>query len=297
MAFRKLNSMNFGILTLATPNDYEKAIGLALSARISNPGVPLAVACSKKLAPTLQPYFDHVIEEDTSLRGFVHKVHLDKYSPFENTFFFDSDVLLFRDLRPVVRQWSNQAYTACGKYLRDGYSAFGLDRARVLKKIGKQELVVIDGAGHAFFRKPECFSVFDLAREITDKHREYAGNIKYADEDVMDIAMTMLGLAPIPEGDFFSRYVSAKPGTLKMDATRGQCSFIAQRNGELTKAHMMHFAANEAPFPYTAQLHRLFRKNKIDVSNLWWGALKDYNEMSILRPVKAFVRRCINSFK
>lgn len=285
--------MDFGILTLATPNDYKKAIGLALSARISNPGVPLAVACSPKLAPLLKPHFDHVVDETPGLRGFVHKVHLDRYSPFDNTFFFDSDVLLFRDLRPVASQWASQPYTACGTYLRDGFSAFGLDRARVLQKIGKPELVVIDGAGHAFFHKPDCVAVFDLAREITTKHLEYCGNIKYADEDVMDIAMTILGLAPVPEGDFFSRYVSGLPGTMSMDATQGRCTFVANKTGKVTSPHMMHFAANEAAFQYAWQLHQLFKAAKLKSSGLLMDAVNDFYTLNIAWPVKARIKRLL----
>lgn len=285
--------MDFGILTLATPNDYKKAIGLALSARISNPGVPLAVACSPSIAPMLKPHFDYVIEENSSLRGFVHKVHLDKYSPFENTFFFDSDVLLFRNLNSVVQQWSAQPYTACGIYMTSGCSAFGLDRERVLKKIDKGELVVIDGAGHAYFRKPSCFAVFDLAREITDQHLEYAGHIKYADEDVIDIAMTILGLHPMPEGDFFSRYVSGKPGTMVMDATQGKCTFVAESTGVLTAPHMMHFAANEAAFQYAWQLRKLFNMANISSSGLLLDACGDFYTRSIKWPIKAQIKRLI----
>jgi hypothetical protein len=74
---------------MATPNDVLKAVGLAFSLRISNPGVPLAVACSPKLRPLVEPHFDHVIDEQPGLKGFVHKVYLDRYSPFEETLFLD----------------------------------------------------------------------------------------------------------------------------------------------------------------------------------------------------------------
>jgi len=80
--------IEFGFLTLATKNDYLKAIGLALSIRVSNPGVPIAIACSNKVRPLVEPYFDYVIEEQAGLRGFIHKVYLDIYSPFQNTVFF-----------------------------------------------------------------------------------------------------------------------------------------------------------------------------------------------------------------
>src|SRR6266568_541264 len=109
--------MTFGILTLATRSDYQQAIGLALSARVSNPGVPLAVACSPEVGPLLSPYFDKVVFEDPAVRGFAHKLNLDRYSPFEKTFFFDSDVLLFRPLHEVLNQWAGKSYTACGDYI------------------------------------------------------------------------------------------------------------------------------------------------------------------------------------
>ena len=114
------NDTSFGILTLASPSDYLKAIGLSLSLRASNPGVPTAVACSLKLKPLLTPYFDYVIEERPGLRGFVHKVYLDEYTPFDTTFFLDSDILCFRPLKPYVEVWNNPIYSACGRYHTGG---------------------------------------------------------------------------------------------------------------------------------------------------------------------------------
>ncbi len=296
--------MSFGILTLATPGDYKKAIGLALSARVCNQGVPLAVACSPKLQPLLSPYFDHVVPENPALRGFEHKVHLDKYSPFENTFFFDSDVLLFRNLVEIISKWPDQAYTAAGEYLTDGVSSFGMDRQKALQKIGKNKMVVIDGAGHAFFRKPGCYAVFDLAREITKNYREYVGDITYADEDVMNIAMTILGLVPTPRSDFslpsfdfLSRYLSAMPGTMMMDASMGKCHFIARHSGKRTDPYMMHFAANEAPIPYAIQLNRLFKKYGAPTAGLFQEALKDIFVSNLLWPSKTFLRNLLSGLR
>lgn len=259
----------FGILTLATPNDYLKAIGLALSLRVSNPGVPTAVACSSRVKPLVEPFFDHVIEEKAGLKGFVHKIYLDEYTPFEETVFFDSDVLVFRPLLPYVHSWGPGPYYACGGYMTGGVSSFGLDRAAVLEKIGKERLVVIDGAGHALFRKPACNAVFDLAREVTRDYKRYAGDIRYADEDVMNIVLTMLDLPPAPEADYFhARYLSAKPGTMEMDATRGICTFIGAAEGKRFNPYCVHFADNEAPVVYTQQLLKLFKKFGVPTQGL-----------------------------
>jgi hypothetical protein len=283
--------MTLGVLTLATPNDYRKAIGLALSVKASNPGIPLAVACSPKVGILLDRYFDHVIPENNNLRGFVHKVHLDRYSPFDETFFFDSDVLVFRSLAEIIDEWRIQPYTACGVMTSGGFSSFGLDRVAVLKKIGQSELVQIDGAGHAYFRKPDCAPIFDLAREITATYESYAGSIKYADEDVMNIAMTILGLKPMNGDEFFSRHLSGKPGTRTINAANAECSFIAVTTGREQRPHMMHFAANEAPFTYAQELNRLFKLHGVNTSGLYREAFADWFRQQIVYKGNSLLKR------
>lgn len=271
-----LTKRDFGILTCAAPNDYLKAIGLALSVRISNPGVPIAIACSPKLRPFVEPHFDVVVDEASDIRGFEHKVHLDRYTPFKATMFFDSDVLVFKPVEPYLESWGTQSFRACGVYRSDGFSSFGMDRAAALRRLGKDKLVVIDGAGHSLFRLPESEPVWQRAREITAKHNEYFGKIQYADEDVLNYVMTEFDLPPAPIGDFFSRFLSAVPNTLKLDATKGLCTFKRVDNGEEQSPCMMHFAANEAPFPYHRQLRLLYRKFGVDDSGLWRSAWDDY---------------------
>ena len=282
---------NFGFLTLATPSDYPKAIGLALSLRVSNPGVPVAVACSPRLRPLLAPWFDIVVDERPDLRGFVHKVHLDAYSPFRETMFFDSDVLVFKPVRPYIDQWGPGPYHACGGYTDGGDSLWGLDRGRVLRLVGKPRFAVIDGAGHAFFRKPECDDLFRVAREVTADYEHYAGKIRYADEDVVAIAMTMLDVPPVPYGNFFSRYLSAKPGTLEMDATRGVCRFITADTGQPFEPCMMHFAAKEGPLAYGVQLVRLFRRFGVPIGPVVRLTLNDLFETKVRWPLGDAKRR------
>jgi hypothetical protein len=286
--------MSFGILTLATPDDHKKAIGLALSLRVSNPGVPIAVACNPEVGRLLAPYFDHVVEESPSIRGFIHKLHLDQYSPFGETFFFDSDVLVFRPLGEVLERWRSQPYTACGNYITDGISPFGLDRQRVLKIINHAKLVHIDGAGHAYFRKPDCTPVFDLARNIAVNYEKYAGNIKFADEDVMDIVMTILNLKPIPHVEFWSRYCTGEPGSMEIDAANARCKLKLVVNKQIQFPYMMHFAANEAPFIYAWQLRRLFKKFGVSTKGLLRTAMTGFYIRCIAWPIKRNLKSALN---
>lgn len=283
--------MSFGVLTLATPSDYLKAIGLALSLKVSNPGVPLAVACHPRLKHLLTPYFDHVIDEKPDIRGFAHKVYLDHYSPFEKTLFLDSDVFVFKPLAGYVQEWGDTPYVACGAYVAGGRSSFGFDRDYLLKQMGKDRLVCIDGAGHAFFCKTACESVFARAREITANYTEIGRGARYADEDVMNIVMTEFDLKPAKRYPFFSRYLSAKKGSVKMDAATGTCRFILIDTGMLFEPCMMHFAANEAPLVYTTQLWKLFSRSGVKTKGLLKMGLQDSWEQHIKLNLRYGLKR------
>lgn len=278
---------DFGFLTMATPNDYSKAIGLALSLRVSNPNIPIAVACSAKVAPLVDKYFDYVIEEKAGLRGFVHKIYMDEYTPFKETVFFDSDVLVFKPVKPYVHSWGPNSYYACGKYRADGQSSFGLETKRVLFFTGKKMMVDISGAGHAFFRMPEAKKVFVRAREVNADYKNIAGDVTFADEDVINIVMTELDMAPAPYQDFFGRPLAAKFGTLKMDAGKGSCSFVYKDNNITMQPCMLHFAANEAPFIYTWQLFKLFKQFSIPTKGLFKICIEDFYE----RYIKIYIHR------
>jgi len=286
--------MSFGILTLATRDDYQKAIGLALSVRLSNPGVPIAVACPNSARPLLAPHFDFVINDDPSIRGFEHKLHLDRYSPFDDTFFFDADVLVLRNLMEVYRSWGEHSYIACGRVITGGVSPFGLDRVRALSIIGREHFVCIDGAGHAFFRKPSCLPVFELAREFAVNYAEKFGVTgKLADEDVMGLALSSLNLKTMPPIPFWSRYLSGKRGTVKMNAAESRCEMELAETGEIQRPFMMHFAANEAPLVYARQLRLLFKRFGISPRGLMSMAVRDYLVTEVEWPIRQMIKRSL----
>jgi hypothetical protein len=281
---------DFGVLTLATRGDYLKAIGLALSLRVSNPGVPTAVACHPDLFPLLKPYFNHLVEEVKGLKGFAHKVFLDQYSPFRQTLFLDSDVLVFQQLRKHIELWPWQPYTACGEMIRGGVSSFGLDRQRVLRRLNVNEMVCIDGAGHAYFEKPACHNLFERARYITANYEEYGFGAVYADEDAMNMVMTEMYLKPAPYNRFFSRYLSVRKGTINMDARIGVCGFVTAHTGEVLEPCMMHFAADEAPLAYGYQLRCLYKKFQVPSTGLWGMVLGDMYKGRIKPKVRRVIR-------
>ena len=283
--------MSFGILTSAIKSDYLKAIGLVLSLKVSNPGVPVAIVCPKSIRYLVEPYFDYVVDEDPSFKGFEHKVNLDRYSPFDETLFLDSDILVFREVKPFLDTWGKAPYAACGHYAIDGFSSFGLDVKKILKLVAKDRFVKIEGVGHGLFRKPECTEFFDCAREITKNYSYYAGNLKYADEDAVSIAMTMMNYEHAPWGEFFSRYMSAKPGTMRMNAVKGECKFIHCDTNEPYSPCTMHFARDEAALSYTWQLYKLYKHFNVPTEGLFKFALIGFYKSDIKLRLHQYKKR------
>lgn len=286
---------NFGILTLATRKDYVKAIGLALSLMKSNPTVERAVACHPSIFPLLKDFYHYLIPEIAGLKGFAHKVYLDRYTPFKNTLFFDSDILVYRDVLTFIERWPKVPFSSCGIYVSDGFSSFGFDRRAIIKKLGKEKLVCIDGAGHSYFSLPDAVPVFERAREITNNYADYVGNIKYADEDVMNYVMTEMGIPPVQDiGDFFSRYCSIKSGTLNIDLNKPFCGFVEISSNRWFEPCMMHFAANEAPVSYFNFLRKMFKSNGVPVGQLFLPFYVDFFD-TYIRPKIRFLKKLANS--
>jgi len=276
----------FGVLTLATPKDYKKAVGLACSIKLTSPGVPVAVTCCRSIAQCIGKYFDNVIIEKEGIRGFAHKLFLDEYTPYEKTFFLDADILLYRNITEIFNRWKGSPYAVRGYFPAGGVSSsFGLDRDKVLSIIGKSKFSCIDGAGHAYFEKPACCAVFDKAREIMNDYHRYAGECRLADEDVMGIAMTMLDIPPKENQGFMgSPWHAAKGRAKEFDVLNKHCRYFDKQYGDISPyaAHFMHKAT---PFLYAGELTKLFKEYHVTLEGLWIDALKDKLTTDFLWPL------------
>jgi len=238
---------DFGVLTLATGSDAHKAAAMACSLRRCHPGISISLATPAHLVDFMKPFFDEVVPERTDIKGFEQKLYLDHYSPYERTLFLDADMYVFRDPIPVVEQWAGSAYTARGTYFTEGMSSFGLDRRRCLEKIGKDRLVVIGGAGHGYFERSRCGELFELSRSLAKDRTRFAdNNWKFADEDVIGVAMTLLGLAPQEAEDLLCG--PAAPGfRVIMDGPR--CEALDSQ-GRVMQPRLLHFLAKQRALLY-----------------------------------------------
>jgi hypothetical protein len=86
------------------------ARALALSYRRQNPLRPFAIVTDDSNAKDLANYFDVVIPLNSAYGvGVVQKLNLDRYSPFDETLFVDSDCLFYKSPERIWRLYADQA--------------------------------------------------------------------------------------------------------------------------------------------------------------------------------------------
>jgi len=290
-----MKNLEFGVITLAIPKDYKKAIALALTLKERSPGLPISIVCSDVLKPKVQPYFDQVIIERSDLKGFEHKLYLDEYSPYQNTFFFDADILIIKDIAPIINKWSGSAYAVRGYFETDNISSFGLNRKFVLDLINKKQFSVIDGAGHAYFEKPACHVVFDEGRKVLSEYVKYKA-ARFADEDAMGIAMTLLDIAPKQDKQFLGSPCCAINKSFKINTNNATCTYKDLVLGDVNP-YFVHFPSLTHPFIYTREMVSTYKRHNAHVSGVWAVAAKELLILNVYWPLAALRKKILARFK
>lgn len=150
--------------------------------------------------------YDHVVPVDLSLgSGVAQKLHLDRYSPFEETLFIDSDCLLYDSPEALWTFFSIEdgfGVRSWGPLTRGDQCQGVRDFDQYLDFFGLESVPNIKGGFYYFNGSKASTQVFRTARHIYEV-REEAGltpfkNAPVADEVVIATAMRNCGLDPIP---------------------------------------------------------------------------------------------------
>ncbi len=282
-----------GILTMCYEADWHKAIGLAMSLRMVKSELPVAVCCPPSLRSKVENHFDFYIPQRGDLSGFVHKLHLDEYSPFQRTLFIDADILIFRDPQELFDHWEGQPYMARGELLRESTSSFGLRRGDILAKMNKEHFSCIGGAGHAYFEKPACQPIFDRARQILLEYDQWAPGANIADEDIFGIVMTEREIFPDQRNDITAYSKIAAKNSLVVNVENGVCNFI-NSSGQKIHPLMLHFHTRANPIQYHAELTRLAKL--YDVRGVNWRTLglSEWAHYQLWWGIKSKIRSILN---
>ncbi len=244
--------MSEGFITIAYgAKEYIRmARALALSYRRFSPSRPFAVVTDEGNIKNLSPYFDIVIPLKSEYgNGVVQKLHMDLYSPFENTVFIDSDCLFYKDPELVWQSYNQNDFTMRGwRYLtghteyeqKDPY-LFLDDIAATLRKRNLTRFPHFN-SGVMGFRKNS--PVFELSRGIykdaADLGFKEFKNAPLADEPVFALAMEEAGVELYPWDNVNGQETAIAMGDrCGINVIEGQSKFV--KNDIDVEPAIIHF--------------------------------------------------------
>ena len=152
-----------GILTMAfgKPRFIEQVKSLGRSILLHAPDAQTAIVTDSD-DPQLREIFMRVIKYRPELGSSVRqKLHLDLYSPFEETLFIDSDCLVLGNLESFWTAFAGQTFGVPGsKFLTRGMADPYLDVAFALDYFGVEKLPKFNGGTYYFNKSDEANDFF-----------------------------------------------------------------------------------------------------------------------------------------
>lgn len=238
------SSVSRGVITLAfgSKTYVEVARSLARSIRLNSPGAVIAIV-SDFPRDTLIDDFDIVIPLEPNHPGLYHKLALDKYSPFDETMFIDSDCLVVRDLGPLWSVLDRREFAVAGAMVSSG-TWFGADIEVLCDRLGVDELPKFNSGWIAWRRGREASEVFGRARSSWQEYRalgfdQFRATLAVADEPLIAIGMALAGTRPVPDDGSMMNTPIGLRGPLRVNTSRGTAQFMKYEM--LARPAIVHF--------------------------------------------------------
>ncbi|MBS1533086.1 MAG: hypothetical protein JSU01_22490, partial [Bacteroidetes bacterium] len=140
-----------GILTIAQGEKryIDMAKMLALSLKLNAPGIQRAVVTDA--ANEFRGLYDICIPFEPAYgKGLHQKLYLDKYTPFEETLFIDSDCLAVKPLGDTFSLCAEHNFAVFGDQVTTG--EWYMDVAAMCKRFGLASIPMFNGGAYYFKR-------------------------------------------------------------------------------------------------------------------------------------------------
>lgn len=245
---------DIGFITMAFgPEKYlDQARTLALSIKRWMPGFKLAVVTD---SPDPGACFDIVIPmERFATAGTIHKADLYNYSPFEETFFIDSDCVVARDFSAELAEIRAHDFSpVCTSYLRAGDQDFWLeDVGEALLKVGGKSFPKFNGGVYFYRKSSHAAEVFERARGIRARAAELGvkdfDKAGPGEETLIGLALAAMGVENLyHDRGRLMRTPLNSTGPIELDVLGGRCSFI--KEGEPVSPAICHFCGDWITHP------------------------------------------------
>jgi hypothetical protein len=229
---------------------------LGMSLRLKAPDLPTAIMTDSD-DPELSEFFNHRIPHRAEFgQGVSAKLHLDRFSPFEETIFVDPDCLVLNDLRDLWPVFQDLPVGFLGwRYLTRTDSDTNVDVPFVLEHFKLERLAKFN-SGCIYFRSGEATTAFfDLARRLASdatrlRIRQFNGGAVH-DEPVFALALELSGMPVVSAGIKGMWTPWGLRGPIRLDVFSGECSF--EKQGMVVTPDIVHFPGG---FRETYEWHR-----------------------------------------
>lgn len=287
---------DIGLITMAFGRQkyFDQAEYLAKSLKLHMPDYKVCLICDRDYE---SPYFDQVVNMGkVETAGTVLKCRMYELSPFEETFFIDSDCIAVRDFSDQlekIREWNFSP--VCNTYFKDGDSDLWLEDVGQSLRAVKGDAFPKFNGGVYFFRKcEETETFFKTALEILDDYEAFG--IKSFDiagpgeETIFGMAMAKLKMGPFyDDGGKLMRTPLNSKGPIKLSVLEGVCTF--EKEGKIVSPAICHFCGEWADHPaYTLAKISLDRNSAPSIIQTTSAFLPLFKKKAA-RKIKSVIKR------
>lgn len=235
-----------GFITMAFGADkyFRQAESLARSLRRHMPGFPIAIVTDREDAGDL---FDICVPIDSfEIAGTLMKADLYKYSPFEETFFIDSDCIVakpFHHQLVSIRQYDFSPVV--NRFLSDGDTDLWIrDVGQAIRTLNGTPFPKFNGGVYFYRRGPHAEKVF-LTAHALNKRTDELGILNFdksgpGEETLLGLALSQMHITDLYDDDGqLMRTPLNSQGAIQLDVINGTCEFI--KEGRHVAPAICHF--------------------------------------------------------
>jgi len=280
------------------PQKYiDQAEGLARSLKRHMPGIRIAVISDRAMSTLL---FDITVPMPKfEVAGTVHKKSMYDLSPFDETFFIDSDCLAsrpFNDELDEIRQFEFSPVVT--KYTEtDGHDLYIADMKVALDGVNATKFPKFNGGVYFFKKGDVAAAVFNTANEILPRKVELG--IKDFDksgpgeETIIGLALGSLGLTDLyDDKGRLMRTPLNMTGSLEFDVLGGGCRFT--KEGEIVTPALCHFCG---PWAESAVYKLSIESIKTGKKPSFWKSQTEHASEATRELKKRITRKWNHLFK
>jgi hypothetical protein len=275
---------NIGILTMAWGHKkyIRQAENLAISLKINSPQYKIALVTDN--ISIKSHFFDFLIPLDKSFgEGVIQKLYFDKYSPFQETLFIDSDCIVCRSIDEEVSKIRKYNFSpVCERYLGlDGYDSYINDIKIPINALKVSTIPKFNGGVYFFKKNSSAALIFENARELLKRKHEL-GIKNFDRHGPGEETLYALSLASLGKGALYNDFGKFMRPTMQfsekinINPINGSCFFNCF--GKKVEPAICHFMGINSTRPSYYKCEWILRRKVGELKNIAgiFNSLKSY---------------------